>query len=321
MVIQPPKIGVVILNYNGAEETLRCLRSLRASRGGERRVWVVDNGSADGSPERIPPELQEGEVFLQTGANLGYAGGNNAGIREALRWGADYVLILNPDVVVEPDFLPPLLRALEASPRAGMACPLVLQEDGSTVQSLGGEGSLWTGRFARRLYGTPLSSLREPRWAEVLFPHGACVLVRRALFEEVGLLAEPYFLYYEDVEFGLRARREGFATLAIPQSRVHHKDTTEAGAKSPLVSYLGTRNAAWVVAQYGSFPQRLAFLLLSAYLRWPLRFLARLFRGQFRAAGAVVRGGFHGQFRKEWRAGAHLAVPWEGRRRALEPLP
>lgn len=321
MVIQPSKIGVVILNFNAAGETLRCLEALRKARGGERRTWVVDNGSKDGSADRIPPLLGEDEVFLETGANLGYAGGNNAGIREALRWGADYVLILNPDVVVEPDFLPPLLRALEASPKAGMACPLVLQEDGERVQSLGGEGSLWTGRFARRLYGTPLASLPEPKWTEVLFPHGACVLVRRGLFEEIGLLAEPYFLYYEDVEFGLRARREGFSTLAIPQSRVRHADTTETGARSPRVSYLGTRNAAWVVAQYGSFPQRLAFLLLSAYLRWPLRFLSRLVRGHFRAAGAVVRGAIHGQFGREWRTGNHLAVPWEGRRRVLEPLP
>ncbi|MGC8764057.1 MAG: glycosyltransferase family 2 protein [Acidobacteriota bacterium] len=321
MVIQPPKIGVVILNYNTAEETLRCLRALRAARGGERRVWVVDNGSTDGSQERIPGALAESEVFLETGANLGYAGGNNVGIREALRWGTDYVLLLNPDVEVEADFLPPLLRALEASPRAGMACPLVLQPDGETVQSLGGDGSLWTGRFGRRLYGTPLARLQEPRWAEVLFPHGACVLIRRRLFEETGLLAEPYFLYYEDVEFGLRARREGFSTLAIPQSRVRHADSTKAGERSPLVSYLGTRNAAWVVAQYGHPAQRLAFLFLSAYLRWPLRFLGRLLRGHFRAAGAVVRGAIHGQFRREWRAGGHLAVPWEGRRRVLEPLP
>lgn len=321
MVMQPSKIGVVLLNYNSAVETLRCLEALRKARGGERRTWIVDNASTDGSESSLPPVLTPDEVWLPTGANLGYAGGNNAGIREALRWGAEYVLILNPDVVVEPDFLPPLVRALEASPRAGMACPLVLEERGEAVQSLGGEGSLWTGRFRRRLYGTPLAALAEPKWTEVLFPHGACVLVRRGLFEEIGLLAEPYFLYYEDVEFGLRALREGFTTLAIPQSRVRHADTTKAGAASPLVSYLGTRNAAWVVAQYGSFPQRLVFLLLSAYLRWPLRFLSRLLRGQGRAAWAVVRGGIHGQFRRDWRAGAHLAVPWQGRRRVLEPLP
>ena len=126
MIITPPKIGVVILNYNSSEDTLGCLEALREAHGGERRVWVVDNASADGSEAAIVPRLREGEAWLETGGNLGYAGGNNAGIREALAWGADYVLILNPDCRVERDFLTPMVIALEAVPKAGMACPLVL---------------------------------------------------------------------------------------------------------------------------------------------------------------------------------------------------
>ncbi len=81
MVIQPLKIGVVILNYNSAEETLACLESLRRAQGGERRTWVVDNASTDGSDRLLQPSLGENETWLQTGENLGYAGGNNAGIR------------------------------------------------------------------------------------------------------------------------------------------------------------------------------------------------------------------------------------------------
>jgi hypothetical protein len=321
MVIQPPKIGVVILNYNAAQDVLRCLASLRSAKGGQRRTWIVDNASTDGSDAAVPPALGPDEVWLPTGANLGYAGGNNVGIREALAWGAEYVLILNPDVEVDPEFLPPLVRALEASPKAGMACPLVLQEDGASVQSLGGEVSLWTGRCGRRRYGDPATSVEEKRWAEVDFPHGACVLVKRSLFEEIGLLNEAYFLYYEDAEFGLRARREGLSTLAIAQSRVRHRDTTAAGASSAVVSYHGTRNQAWLVAEYGRFPQRAAFLLLSAYGRWPLKFAARLLRGRLRAAWAVFRGALHGQFSKEWRRGDHLAVPLKGHPRVIRALP
>ncbi len=321
MIISPPKIGVIILNYNSAGDTLACLQALRAANGGERRVWIVDNASQDGSQGSLPPQLREGEVWLETGENLGYAGGNNAGIRAAMEWGAEYILILNPDCRVEPDFLPPLVRALEGFPKAGMACPLVLDEAGATVQSLGGEADLWTGRCSRRLCGRPAEEAWQMRWSEVDFPHGACVLIRREMLEDVGLFHETYFLYYEDVELGLRANSENWLTLAIPNSRVTHADTTEHRKGDPVVAFYGTRNQAWVVAQYGRFLQRLSFLLLSCYGRWPLKVLGRAMRGQFKSAGAVARGAWRGHHSKDWRESSHLAVPWKGRpKRYPEPL-
>lgn len=322
MIISPPKIGVVILNYNAAADTLACLESLRKAPGGQRRTWVVDNASTDGSEERIPPALRDDEVWLPTGSNLGYAGGNNAGILEALRWGADYVLVLNPDLTVEPDFLPPMVRALEAVPKAGVACSLTLDMDTGRVQSLGGDFSLWTGRARRRFYRSEPGQTELARWAVVDFPLGDCMLFKRAFLEEVGLLNEAYFLYYEDVEIGMRARREGWKVLAIPHSRVHHRDTTAGRVGDPVVAYYGTRNQAWVVGQYGNFLQRLCYLVLSCYLRWPWRFLTRLLRGNFRAALAVARGGWAGQTSKAWAASAsHLALPLDGRPLRVEPLP
>ena len=312
MIITPPKIGVVILNYNSSEDTLGCLEALREAHGGERRVWVVDNASADGSEAAIVPRLREGEAWLETGGNLGYAGGNNAGIREALAWGADYVLILNPDCRVERDFLTPMVIALEAVPKAGMACPLVLGAESGRIQSLGGSVNLWTGRCKRRFHGRPAEEAGHARWSEVDFPHGACMLIKRAFLEDAGLLNEAYFLYYEDVELGLRAVRETWRTLAIPHSRVAHADTTARGARDPVVAYYGTRNQAWVVAMYGNVFQRLSFLILSCYGRWPLKVLGRALRGQATAAWAVARGAWHGHHAKGYRDTAHLAVPWRG---------
>lgn len=313
MLIVPPKIGVVVLNYNSARDTLGCLNTLRQAEGGERRVWVVDNGSEDGSAATIPPSLQDGEVWLPLGSNFGYAAGNNAGIRAALEWGAAYVLILNPDVRVSPDFLPPLVRALEGAAQAGTACPLVLSRDGETIQSLGGESSLWTGRCRRRLFGEPAALARSLNWLHVDFPHGACMLLKRQFLEEVGFLNEAYFLYYEDVELGLRGRRDHWDTLAIPQSRVTHSDTTAGRGADPSIVFYGTRNQAWVVAEYGSAAHRLCFLLVSAGGRWPLKTLSLALRGRFRAAGAVLRGAWAGLFSKAWRHGTHLAIPLRGR--------
>lgn len=311
MVIEPPKIGVIILNYNSAQDTLSCLAALRQANGGERRVWVVDNASTDDSPEVLPPQLGDA-IWLPTGENLGYAGGNNAGIRAALAWGAQYILILNPDCRVEPGFLQPLVRALEAVPKAGMACPLVFDSETDRIQSLGGAVNLWTGQCFRRLYGLPAEQASQVGWSQVDFPHGACVLIKREMVEEIGLFHDTYFLYYEDVELGLRASREGWRTLAIPQSRVLHADTTGRGANDPVVCFYGTRNQAWVVAAYGRFPQRLCFLLLSCYGRWPLKFLSRALRGQFGAAAAVAKGAWNGHMSKAWQSTDHLAVPLTG---------
>jgi GT2 family glycosyltransferase len=321
MAIQPPKIGVVVLTFNSAQETLGCLEALRLAPGGERKLWVVDNASTDGSRELIPPRLQGGEVWLETGENLGYAGGNNAGIRAALEWGADYILILNPDCKVEAGFLPPLVRALEAVPQAGMVCPLILDRESGRIQSLGGEANLWTGRCVRRLHGRPAREADHAMWSKVAFPHGACVLARRALFEDIGLLNGAYFLYYEDVEFGLRGGREGWITLAIPHSRVTHGDTTHHGKANPVVVFHGTRNQAWVVAQYGKPLQRIVFLAISCYARWPFRVLTGALLGRFGAAAAAARGAWNGHTSKAWENGDHLAVPWRGRPVKLPELP
>ena len=144
---------------------------------------------------------------------------------------------------------------------------------------------------------------------------GDCMLFKRAFFEEAGLMHEAYFLYYEDVEVGLRARREGWKCLAIPHSRVFHRDSTAGGEASPVVSFYGTRNQAWVVAQYGRPAQRLCFLALSAFARWPWKALSRLLRGRARAAWAVVRGSVRGLADRSWRDERHLAVPVAGRPR------
>jgi GT2 family glycosyltransferase len=313
MIPPPPKIGVIVLNYNCAEDTLACLESLRRAPCGEMRTWVVDNASADGSADTIPPRLLTGEVWLPTGDNLGYAGGNNAGIREALRWGADYALVVNPDCRVEKGFLQHLVRALEAQPWGGAACPKVLDRDTGRVQSLGGTFSLWTGRAARRFLGAEDGSPGTGIWSSVDFPIGACVLFKRTFLEEVGLFNEGYFLYYEDTEMGLRARREGWKTLAIPQSRVSHGDTTSGRFGNPVVSYHGTRNQAWVVRQYGRAWHRVTYFALCLLLRWPFRFWARLLTGKFRAAWAVVRGAWVGALSAGFVEGAHLALPFSGR--------
>ncbi len=292
---RPLKIASVVLNYNSAGDTIACLRSLRAA-AGSCRTWIVDNGSSDGSPDSIRVALEANETLLELGSNTGYSAGNNAGIGEALSWGADFVLVLNPDCRMEPGFLQPLQDALENSGRAGVACPLVLQSATGLVQALGGDFNLWTGSAKRRLYGKPLSAAQSRPDETVDFPHGACMLVKRECFEDAGLLPGEFFLYYDDVEFGLRVRRRGWDVVAIPRSRVYHADTTGRRIGNPLVAFYAGRNQAWVERMYANAMQYAVFIALSASLRWPVHFMASLWKGGAAVAMATAKGHLHGMF-------------------------
>lgn len=237
-----PRVTVVVLNWNGLGDTLECLESLAGLDYPRYRVLVVDNGSTDGSPVAIRQRFPDVEV-IETGENLGYAGGNNVGLRYALAQGADYVLLLNNDTVVAPDMLRWLVEAAEKDPRVGVAGPMIYYHDQpEVVWSVGGgidwrRGQTWMigldepddGRF-----GT------EPR--EVDFITGCAMLVRAAALREAGLLDERFFLYYEEVEWCVRIRRAGYRIIHVPAAKMWHKISPQAQSDSPLVHYYMSRN-------------------------------------------------------------------------------
>ena len=153
----PPKVALIILNWNNPEDTLACLRSVAALAHPALFTLVVDNGSSDDSTARISTSFPDIQI-LATGANLGYAGGNNVGIRQALAAGAESVCILNNDVVVEPDFLEPLLAALYGQPDIGVVTPLVAETAGGDGR-VGPWGQSWTGAQPRSA-----GNARASRW-------------------------------------------------------------------------------------------------------------------------------------------------------------
>lgn len=318
MKIEPPKLAVVIVNFRSGKESATLVKSLRGVKGGgPRNVYVVDSGSEDGSGEVIRQGLTDNEFFIEAGKNLGYGACNNIGIRKGMEWGADYFLILNPDIEVEDDFLSPLLIALEAISECGIATPAALSMDGSRVQSAGGDFSLFTGRAGRRLAGRELSGLRSD-FDKADFAQGCAMLVKREFFEDAGLFHEGFFLYYEDVELGLRGRRECWETVVVYQSRIKHRDTTAERLFDPVVNHAATRNQIWVERAYARMPQFMTFLLFSAVLRWPWRFARNFFTLHFKAAFMVVRGVWNGFFGGGFRATSHLALPLVKRKVRLD---
>jgi GT2 family glycosyltransferase len=246
-----PLVIVVVLNWNGREDTLACLRSLQGQSYPNHRILVVDNGSTDGSGEAVRQHHPDVEV-LQTGSNLGFAGGNNAGIAWALRQDAGYVLLLNNDTEVAPDLLERLIERAQSDPSLGIVGARIAYH--SQPERLwaygGGRFDVATGWVRHLLHPVPESQLR-PRGHRHFYITGCAMLLRRELIEEIGVLDEGYFHFCEDVDLCLRAERAGFGLGVAPGARLLHKVSATTRVSSPLFLYYNLRSRLTLVRRHG----------------------------------------------------------------------
>ena len=209
-----PLVYIIVLNYNGRRWLEACLDSLLATDYPNFRVTLVDNASSDGSVQLARDRYPQVEVIVNP-ANCGFSEGNNVGIHEALANNADYVVLLNPDTKVEPEWLRKLIAVGEAETRVGILGAVQLEYDGAEFNS-------WTKTVMRQL----LDELKRPEsardWISVEWVEGACFAVKRKVFEDVGLLDPIYFAFYEEIDFCRRAAALGYEIALVPRSRIHH---------------------------------------------------------------------------------------------------
>jgi GT2 family glycosyltransferase len=237
-----PITYIILLTWNRWEDTEACLQSLLPVVNGHIRVLVVDNGSTDGTPENIRRRFPRFEV-QENGINLGFPAGNNVGIRHALAEGADYVILLNNDTVVDRGFAEELVAAAQRNPLAGMISSLIFFHDRPSVVWFAGGGiSTWTGRSRHAGY---LQSTRGQVTRDVPIdrPCACSLLVTRRFLESVGLMRETLFLYGEEIDWMLRARRHGFRCFLATRSKVWHKVSSSTKlSPQPVFLYYSTRN-------------------------------------------------------------------------------
>lgn len=289
-------VHVIVLNWNGRSVLGPCLASLRAVAAPRLEVIVVDNASTDGSAEIARREHPDAELIVND-RNLLFAGGNNVGIRRALERGASRVLLLNNDTEVDPSFAAALDAALDRDGRAGIAGPKILYHDDPRRVWYGGGGfspGLWIPRHEgiRRLDGAAPDRRGETGWVS-----GCAMLVRREVFETVGLLDPSYTIYCEDVDFCLRARRAGWRCLYEPDARVWHKVSSSSGGgmtpfklehriASTARLFARHRRLAWRVLLAPAHAAGLAGLVLGLFAAGRPGLARAALRGAFRA----VRG-------------------------------
>lgn len=258
--IDKPKVAVVVLNWNGRHDTLACLASLQQVTYRPLQLIVVDNGSADNSVAAIRAAFP-GVDLVETGRNLGYAGGNNVGIRHALDNGADHVLLLNNDTEVDPGLVDAFVAAAARHPEAGAFGARIYFH--AERQRLWWAGAHWNGETARfeQVGENELDAdgTRYASPAETPYACGCAMFLPAPRLREVGLLDDAYFLYFEETDWCYRARAAGHPSIVVPAARLWHKVSVSMGGEgSPLALYFLTRNKLLWARRHGTPAQRRA---------------------------------------------------------------
>ncbi|MDO8477681.1 MAG: glycosyltransferase family 2 protein [Candidatus Rokubacteria bacterium] len=240
MTTQPiPKVFIIILNWNGLRDTLECLESVERLEYPAKTVVVVDNGSTDGSPEAVRTQAPS-VLLLRNETNLGYAGGNNVGIRYALEHGADYIWLLNNDTVVRPDSLATLVSVADATPNLGLASPFIYDYEGPQRLQFGGVIARLADQTFHRV-NDPLE--REgPTTGGRLVLYGTALLIKASAVKTIGYLDERYFAYREDNDYSMRSLDAGLRNIVVSASKVYHKNSGSLGENSPIKYFFMVRN-------------------------------------------------------------------------------
>lgn len=248
--MKQPLIIPVILNTNRREDTLDCLKSLADAEYPTMQIIVLDNQSTDGSVDAIREQFPAVQI-INLVENLGYAGNNNVGIESALKQGADWILVLNEDVILDQDCVQRLIEVAENDPKIGIVGPLVYHFDEPTViQSAGGMlGKYWESIHLGK---------NEPDQGQYTEPHsvewisGCAILVRRAAIEQAGMLDKDYFIYWEETEWCIRIARAGWKIMNVPQARIWHKGVQRSYQPKPSFSYYETRNHLLTLSKHNA---------------------------------------------------------------------
>jgi len=255
-----PELFVIVLNWNGKEDLLECFGSLRGATY-PIQVILVDNGSKDNSVAEVRARFPEVSIIVNK-TNVGFSG-NNVGMEEALRRGADYVLLLNNDTWVEPHCFQELIRAAEENPEIGILSPRIcyysnpelIWYDGGKLDNVNG--------FLRHSHinSDRLTGSVDDRPMQLDYVCGCAMLIRRQVIEQIGVLDQRFFMYWEDADYSLRAKNSGFGLLQVPSARVLHKVSQSiGGAESPDALYYMERNRFLISARGMGIGSRLALL-------------------------------------------------------------
>lgn len=293
-----PQVYVSILNYNGREDTIACLRSLEkvSKNNFDLRIILIDNASREKMNLPSLPNLRI--HFIKNKKNLGFSGGHNIGIKYALEHGGDFVIILNNDTIVDKNLIVELVKS--ANDGFGIVAPKIYfykgfefhkdrysDEDRGKVFWYAGGIMDWNNVIGHHRGVDEVDHGQYDKIQETDFASGCCMLVKREVFEKIGSFDEKYFLYYEDNDYSQRAKKFGFSIGYNPKAFLWHKNAGSVGGSgSDIQDYFITRNRMLFGMKYASFHSKLSLIRESIALfftgrRWQKRGIADFYMGKF----------------------------------------
>lgn len=294
------KVSVILVNYNGLVYNDTCIASvLDNGWAQELHIYVVDNGSTDGSMEKLYSRWGERSdlTLLYMGENLGFAAANNAGIRQALRDGTDFVLLLNNDTCLEKGMIGELVRAVQVHTDC-IAVPKIFYFDRrDTIWSAGGGFS----RVVKKPFAMGENQKDAPPYdveKKCANGNGCCLLLSKETVEKVGFLDEAFFLYYEDTEYFMRAGEKGVEVVYVPAAKLYHKvNGSTKGNDNPACVYYITRNWLMCHKKHLGRGNYMVFWLYFMANRgaWTAIWLLRGKTGQARAVFGGIRDFYRGR--------------------------
>lgn len=272
------KVSIIILTTNALAMTKEQLKDIEKVevKGIECECLVVDNGSGDGTEEAIKnyklPNMDY--KFIQSGANLGFAGGNNVGIKDAIRRGFDYIILMNNDLILPSNIVTKLVDFMDKNPDVGVASPKMYFARGYEFhkdrykESEKGKVIWYAGGIIDKnnVYSVHrgVDEVDHGQYDETCdtdFANGATIIVRREVFKKVGLLDASFFLYWEDADFSERVKRSGYRVVYYPGTWMWHKvSASTGGSGSPTNDYFLTRNRFYFAKRYLNFRTKFAVL-------------------------------------------------------------
>lgn len=267
-----PKVFIIVLHYKNWKDTNECLSSLD-------KLDYPSTGSGQGFEIIVIDNDKE---------NKGFAGGNNIGIKQALKKDADYILLLNNDTIVEPDFLKGLIKAGESDKEAGILGPVIYEYPSNKIHFTGGKIN-WLYTKGTHVQGTrnnpPAGEAGKQETKETDYVTGCCMLIKREVIDKIGLMSEDYFLYYEDVDWCLRARKAGFKCIIVSTAKIWHKVSQGLSEASFSYIYYHFRNGLLLSKQNATF-----FIKIIAYFISFLVYFKQLIKSPSKWTKAIKLG-------------------------------
>ena len=256
-----PLVYIILVNYNGYEDTIECVKSLKSVSYSNYKIVIVDNASTNNSLTYLKSSLKEC-IIIESKENLGFAGGNNLGIDYALNNGSEYVMLLNNDTLVESNFLELMLRKFKENTDIGLVGCKIMYYPKKDVIWYGGGYIDWFKFIAVHHGAKQVDNGQCDKEKEIDFMTGCCMLIKSEIFEKTGNLSDDYFMYFEDADFCMKVKDTGYKIWYNPKAVIYHKVGLSSGGEESLFSIKwGTRNRLIFMKKYKGKVSKLNYLL------------------------------------------------------------